>query len=441
MLNKYYLEKRQMRITMNIKRLIHSSLFRSAGIYTITQMINSAIPFLLMPVLTRYLTPTDYGIVAMFGVLLSFVAPFTGLSINGAIARQYYERDETDMSRYISNCLLILLSSTIIVGITFYFLAEPISKVASFPMQWMWAVIIVSAAQFINRINLTLWQVQVRPVSYGIYQISQTVLNLGFSLWFVVGLGMDWQGRIQAQVIAFVSFAIFGLFLLYRNGWIKFKVDREYIKSALNFGVPLIPHSLGIVMMTMTDRIFITNMVGVNATGLYTVGYQIAMPISLLYTAFNRAYVPWLFEKLTYSGQRIKNKIVKLTYLYFVIILILSLGLAVIAPWLLSFFVGKDFASASSFVLWLAIGNAFTGMYLMVTNYIFYAKKTAILAWITFFTAITSIVLNYILISRNGAIGAAQAMTLTCFIRFMSTWVFSSRAYAMPWNILKMTRN
>lgn len=75
MLNKYYLEKRQMRITMNIKRLIHSSLFRSAGIYTITQMINSAIPFLLMPVLTRYLTPTDYGIVAMFGVLLSFVAP------------------------------------------------------------------------------------------------------------------------------------------------------------------------------------------------------------------------------------------------------------------------------------------------------------------------------------------------------------------------------
>jgi O-antigen/teichoic acid export membrane protein len=111
--------------------------------------------------------------------------------------------------------------------------------------------------------------------------------------------------------------------------------------------------------------------------------------------------------------------------------------LALVAPWLLSFFVGKDFTGASSFVLWLAIGNAFTGMYLMVTNYIFYAKKTAILAWITFFTAITSVALNYILISRNGAIGAAQAMTLTCFLRFMLTWIFSSKAYAMPWNILK----
>lgn len=420
-----------------LRRIFNSSLFRSAGIYTITQVINSAIPFLLMPILTQYLTPADYGIVAMFGVLVSLVAPFTGLSINGAIARQYYERDETDMPRYISNCLLLLFGSTIVVGIIIYLFAEPISKVASFPVQWMWAVIIVSGAQFINLINLTLWQVRVKPISYGSYQISQTLLNLGISLWFVVGLGMNWQGRIQAQIITFSTFAIFGLLLLYRNGWIKFKVDKDYIKSALNFGIPLIPHSLGIVMMTMTDRIFITNMVGINATGLYTVGYQIAMPISLLYTAFNQAYVPWLFEKLTYSGQSIKNKIVRLTYLYFVTILILSLGLGLISPWLLSFFVGKDFASASSFVIWLSLGNAFTGMYLMVTNYIFYAKKTAILAWITFLTAITSVALNYILISRNEAIGAAQAMTLTCCIRFILTWIFSSRAYEMPWNLLR----
>ena len=70
-----------------IKQIINSSLFHSVGIYTITSGINAAIPFSIMPILTRYLTPSDYGTVAMFGVLLSFVAPFTGLSINGAIAK------------------------------------------------------------------------------------------------------------------------------------------------------------------------------------------------------------------------------------------------------------------------------------------------------------------------------------------------------------------
>jgi O-antigen/teichoic acid export membrane protein len=315
-------------------RVIKSSLFQSAFIYTLTRSINSAIPFFLMPVLTRYLTPTDYGIVAMFGVLLSFVAPFAGLNIHGAIARQYYDRDEVDMPRYLSNCLLILFSSTVIVGVIFYVLAEPISRIASFPMQWMWAVIIVSAAQFINQINLTLWQVQVKPIPYGIYQIAQTVVNLGFTLWFVVGLGMDWQGRIQAQVIAFGAFAVFGLFLLYHNSWIKLKIDKDYIKNALNFGVPLIPHALSGTIKTMVDRVMITSMVSVASTGLYSVGFQIGMIIGILEDSFNRAYVPWLYERLKRDQHNEKIMIVKLTYAYFAGIICLALALGAIAPWL-----------------------------------------------------------------------------------------------------------
>jgi O-antigen/teichoic acid export membrane protein len=420
-----------------IKKFINTSLFRSAGIYTLTLAINSAIPFLLMPVLTRYLTPTDYGIVAMFGVLLSFVAPFTGLSIHGAIARQYYDRDEVDMPRYVTNCLLILLSSTVIVGIIFYLLAEPISRVSSFPMQWMWAVIVVSAAQFINQVNLTLWQVQVKPVPYGIYQIAQTIVNLGFTLWFVVGLGMDWQGRIRAQVIAFGAFAIFGLLLLCRNGWIRLKVNKDYIKNALNFGVPLIPHALSGTIKTMVDRVMITSMVSVASTGLYSVGFQIGMIIGILEDSFNRAFVPWLYERLKRDQYGEKIMIVKLTYIYFVGIICLALALGAIAPWFLSFFVGPQFEGSGQFVLWIAVGFAFNGMYKMVVNYIFYMRKTHILAWVTFFTAIGSIMLNYFAIKYWGAIGAAYTYALVGFITFLIVWFLSSRVYSMPWNLRK----
>jgi O-antigen/teichoic acid export membrane protein len=418
-----------------IKRFFNTSLFRSASVYTLTQAINSAIPFLLMPILTRYLTPTDYGIVAMFGVLLSFVAPFTGLSIHGAIARQHYDRDEVDMPSYVTNCLLILLSSTVIVGVIFYFLAEPISRISSFPMQWMWAVIVVSAAQFINQINLTLWQVQVKPVPYGIYQIAQTIVNLGFTLWFIVGLGMDWQGRIQAQVIAFSAFAVFGLLLLYLNGWIKLKVNKDYIKNALNFGVPLIPHALSGTIKTMVDRVMITGMVSVSSTGLYSVGFQIGMIIGMLEDSFNQAYVPWLYERLKKDEYSDKIMIVKLTYAYFVGIICLALALGAIAPWFLSFFVGPQFVGSGQFVLWIALGFAFDGMYKMVVNYIFYMRKTYILAWVTFSTAIGSIVINYFAIKYWGAIGAAYTYALVGFITFLLVWFLSGRVYHMPWNL------
>lgn len=423
-----------------IQRIINSSLFQSAGIYTLTRAINSAIPFFLMPVLTRYLTPTDYGIVAMFGVLLSFVAPFTGLSIHGAIARQYYDCDEVHMPLYVSNCLLILLSSTLIAGVIFYLLAEPISRIASFPMQWMWAVIIVSAAQFINQINLTLWQVQVKPIPYGIYQIAQTIVNLGFTLWFVIRLGMDWQGRIQAQVIAFGAFAVFGLFLLYHNGWIRFKVDKDYIKNALTFGVPLIPHALSGTIKTMVDRVMITSMVSVASTGLYSVGFQIGMIIGILEDSFNRAYVPWLYERLKRNQYSEKIMIVKLTYAYFVVIICLALALGATAPWFLSFFVGPQFAGSGQFVLWIAVGFAFDGMYKMVVNYIFYMRKTYILSWITFSTAILGTIINYFAIKYLGAIGAAYTFAIINFITFILVWFFSSKVYRMPWNLCKQKK-
>lgn len=420
-----------------IKKFINTSLFRSASVYTLTQAINSAIPFFLMPILTRYLTPTDYGIVTMFGVLLSFVAPFTGLSIHGAIARQYYDRDEIDMPSYVANCLLILVSSTIIVGIVFYFFAEPINKTTSFPRQWMWSVIVVSAAQFINQISLTLWQVQVKPVPYGVYLITQTLVNLGFTLWFIMGLGMDWQGRIQAQVITVGTFAIFSLFLLFRNGWIRLQVNKNYIKNALYFGVPLIPHALSGTINTMVDRIMITSMVSVAYTGLYSVGFQIGMIIGILEDSFNRAYVPWLYERLKRNQYGEKIMIVKLTYVYFVGIICLALALGTIAPWFLSFFVGPQFAGSGQFVLWIALGFAFDGMYKMVVNYIFYMHKTHILAWVTFSTAVGSIVINYFAIKHWGAIGAAYTYALISFITFLLVWYLSSRIYPMPWNLNK----
>ncbi len=421
-----------------IKLLFKSTLVQSAGVYTLANAINAAIPFLLLPVLTRYLTPADYGMVSMYGVLISFVTPFVGFNVEGAVARQYYERDQVDMTVYVSSCFAILLCSTVAVFIIFNALAAPLSRLTTVPQQWLWTVVLVCFMQFICRMVLVLWQVRVMPSRYGTFQILQTGLNAGLSVVLVVVVGMAWQGRLIGQIIAVFVFAGIALVILFRDGWLKFEVNKQYLRNALNFGVPLIPHTLGGVIITMTDRLFITKMVGLEATGLYTVGYQIGMIISILQDSFNKAYVPWLYERLKMDDITIKIRLVKITYLYFIVIIGISLLLGLIAPWFLAFFVGKQFTDSAIFVVWIALGYAFNGMYKMVVNYIFYAQKTAILAWITFATALVNVVLNYIFISFNGAIGAAQATTLTFALSFVATWLFSNKAYKMPWSLKEM---
>lgn len=418
-----------------LKTLLSSKLVKNSGIYTITSLINSMIPFLMMPILTRYLTPKDYGTVSMFGVLLGIVAPFLGASTATPISRVYFDREYIDIKVYIANCLIILFFSVIIIFFLFLMFGFTISNFLSLPIIAIWAALIIGIYSYTSQIVLMLWQVREMPIKYGGFQIIGTILGLSFSIAFVVGIGMDWRGRVLGQVITSIIMLGIAIYVLIKDNWLKFTYNRDYIKHALSVGVPMIPHTLGGLIMVATDRIFITRMVGIESTGLYSVGNQIAMIIGLLATSFNQAYSPWLFAKLKLDDNRSKIKIAKLTYIYFIVILFFAIALSIIAPWFLSFFVGEKFSDSSDFVFWIALGGAFTGMYYMVCNYIFYAQKTSILAKITFLSSIINIGLNYLLIKINGAIGAAQATALTSMIFFLLTWFISAKVYKMPWKI------
>jgi len=385
--------------------------------------------------MTRYLTPNDYGIVATFNVLLATMVVFVGLNMSGAIGVNFFKLNKKELKEYIGNVIFILFISFILVLTITYILKSYLSFFTKFPENWILIIVIVALFQSIMAITIGLWQVEQKPLPYGLFQIARTILDVALSLIFVIVLAWGWQGRLLGVIITSVIFGLSSIFIIYKRRYIKFSFNKKYIKDALFFGIPLIPHTLGGWIMTSIDRIFINFMVGVDATGIYTVGWQVGMIIGLLAISFNLAWSPFLFEKLKENNYSTKVKIVKFTYLYNVCIIFAALALSFIAPYFLKFFVSKDFYFAYKYVMWIALGYAFQGMYFMVVNYIFYIKKTYILAWVTFFTAGINIVLNYFLIKAYGAIGAAQATTITLFVRYILTFILSSKVYKMPWNI------
>jgi O-antigen/teichoic acid export membrane protein len=415
--------------------LFKHKLVKNSTIYTGTNLLRSAIPFLLLPVLTRYLTPSDYGIVATFQVLLAFAAVFVGLEARGAVAVNFFKINKEELRVYIYNVVIIGLVSFAITFFVVFLFKAPLSHVLEFPENWLPIIIIVGLCQFFFMLALTLWQVEQKALPYGIFQLSLMILNVSLALIFVVMLGWQWQGRLLGIILTFIVFAFLSAFIIYKRKYVQFTLNKAHIKDTLFFCIPLIPHALGAWIITAIDRIFINSMVSVAATGLYTVGYQVGMIIGLIATSFNQAWSPFLFEKLKGGSPTAKIKIVKLTYLYAAGIILLALMLTIIAPYLLKFFVGKEFHSSYTYVIWIALGYAFTGMYYMVGGYIFYMKKTYMLSAITFSVACTNVILNYVLIKANGAIGAAQATTISFFLSFVLTWICSAKVYKMPWAV------
>lgn len=413
---------------------MRNKLFKNSFIYILGDVLNKAVPFFMLPVLTRYLTPEDYGIISIFGVFVSILAVFTGLSIHGTINVNFFKMKKDELKVFIGNCLIILNMSTLIVLLIVYLLHPIILERLALKTEWLVVAVFLAFAQFLTTINLLLWMAEQRPKPYSIYQISQTLTVTFLSLLFIVGFGMNWEGQLLATAIGTLLFSVISFVFIIKRGYLIFQPNKEHIKDALKFGVPLIPHALAGWVKTGADRVVLMTVMGATTTGIYAVGYQIGIIISVLVTAFNKAWSPYMFNTLSNGPtEENKKKIVLFTYIYFVTVLLFAVCFAYVVELLIPYFLGEKFTESTDFIIYFAVAFAFQGMYLMVGNYILYTKNTHILAYITFSTSVLHVGLLYVFINNSGAIGAAQASVISFAVTFFATWILASRVYEMPW--------
>ena len=416
--------------------IFKSNLFKNSSIYTLASFSNAVIPFLLLPILTQYLTTLDYGIITMFVTVVAFLLPLVGFNLDAAVTRRYYSKD-TDLSIFLWNSLLIFFTMSLFCFILFYFFKDTIGFYTDIPENWVLMIPIVASATFLSNLALVLFQVREKPIKFATFQITQSILNVSLTAIFVIILLYDWTGRILSVIISTSIFSCISIFLILKNKDIKFIFNFSYIKNAISYGGGLIPHAIGGSLILLTNRFFLTKMVSIEESGLYGVANQICSIVPFITISFNNAYVPWLYKKLSLENEIEKIKIVKLTYTYFIAILIFVLIFYLTQPLLFNLFIGEEFHSAIQYSFWILIGFAFQGMYFMVTNYILYSEKTFTLAAITVVIGVLNIPLNYYLIDYYGELGAAISFAIIFFLYFIITWFISSKIFEMPWSIFK----
>lgn len=417
------------------------NLFKNVSLFTFFNVLNSVIPFLLLPILTTYLTPEDYGVVDIFYNIFLIATPVVGLSIVQSIGRYYFE--DINLARFINTVFLILAG----VGIAFILLtilvsifAQDILRTYDIPPTLLILALIYTLFSQISEILLTLWRVAYKTVKFGIFRVLKTAADLGLSILLVVTFSMGWEGRILPQVFVAIIFGVIALYILYKKGYLlNYKIDKTYKKEALSFSVPLIFHSVSNSLIGFSDRFFILIMLGLSSVGIYSVGYQIGMVVALLQNSFNQAWIPFFFKTLKENQAVDKLRIVKITYIYFFILLLIVLFFYLLTPFIYEYFIGDAFDSGMEVVLWVLLGYAFQGMYKMAVNYLFYLKKTKLIAYCTISTMIINLILNYFLIKMNGVVGAAQATLISFIYLFIVVFIVANRTYKMPWNLRTTT--
>ncbi len=424
-----------MLITKKILILIRAKLFGDTIIYSLANVLAGLMPFLLIPLLTNKLTADEYGKAAMFSTLLSFFSVFVGLNLHGSVLLKFTNEKFKKRSEYVTSIFTLLAISTLILFLFVVANKDYITALTTLDFRWILVGLLGAFFGSIFQVYLSICQANNNSWQFGCMRVLQSILDGLCTVILVYVLSYSWEGRIYGIVFGLIAASIVSVYFIWRNGLLSNEPKIVHQVDALRFGLPLIPHSVGGLLLNYVDRLLVTNMLDVRETGIYLVAVQFGMLLGIFLDSFNKAYYPWLMKKLIDVSEKEKRSLVIYSYTYFFLVITCAVILAIIGNLLIPLIVGEEYYSAVSLVIYTLIGNAFTGMYYMVANFIFFSKRTELLSLLTISIGISSTIISITLINIYGVIGAALGFAIGQCLLFIGAWYCSYIAIKMPWTL------
>lgn len=416
-----------------LKKVFDHKVFQTFGIYTGSSVLNKALPFMLMPIMTKYLLPAEYGTLAIWGVLITFASPFIGMSMQNNITREFYKVPKEKIAKIVGNVIFVVavtsaISLAVVIIYTFFF-----KSLNDIPAKWLYAIPLLCFFGMINQLNLTVIRNEQRAFTYGLFEVTSTLIQLSLSVLFVVFMKWGWEGRAYATLIGAVLYTAIGFVHMTKTNYLKWDIDKQIIKRILHISLPMIPNALGGMIIIFSNRFFIDHWAGKTAVGIYAIGFSFAMIVTIFKDAFAKAWSPWMYSNLAHINEEGKVKIVRFTYLYMIGMVVLALVVTYGSYILMQFMANERYHGAREYIIWIALGNAVNGWYSVMMPYNIHLGKTKPLAWIMLSAALFNLIGNYFLIQLNGPVGAAQATLLAFCTSFAINWWHVQRIYPMPW--------
>ena len=411
------------------------AIFRRSLGYLVFNILNYAVPFMLLPVLTAYLTPSEYGLLGIYQVLLSFALAIIGMGLSVNISKTFYNTSQEYTARLVGNQFIIIVTVTVALLIVTHAYFSHNIFLFGIPSVWAYTVPIIAMMKVISDFNLNIIRNESKVVQFGIFQISSTVIEMGLSVAFIVLLGLSWIGRAGGIFLAALVMGIVSLIYMTKRGYFVWSPDFAMIRSSLLVSVPLIFHTLSSVIINMSDRFFIEQMIGPDVLGIYNIGYIFGMTTLLVVDAVSKVWTPWLFKQLANDDERQKEFIVQLTYIGFVGYILVAILLTATSWFLIPILTDEAYHGAFIYVSWVALSYAIRGMYSLVFPYLVHKDKTQFVGVSTVTAAILNLIANYFLIQHFGAVGAAQATLISFTVLFLGVWWYAQRIYPMPWGL------
>ena len=403
-------------------------------VYGLGGLVSRILAVLLLPLYTRYLSPSDYGKVETLIALTTVVGIALSAGIGSAFFRFYFDSPEPAARRRVLRTsfwfIMGMATLGLVVGVA---LASDISQLlfGTSKDAELVAASFVGLWAGMNWTQLTnLFRVEERSAAFVSASIANILVTVGATLILVVALDKGPIGVIVGNFTG--TLAVYAVLVLYRREQLGLEFDRDLLRRMNKFGLPLVPSALFLWVTNFSDRIFLVKLADVHEVGLYSVGVRIASALVLLLTAFRLAWPAFAYSIDDDAAAR-RTYAYVLTYLV-VVTTWVATGLALLSPWIVRWITSKpDYESASRVVGPLAFSTVAFAGYMVVAIGVGRSRRTQFNWVVTGAAAIVNIALNLILIPPYGMMGAAIATIAAYSTMFVGMAWWSQRIYPVAY--------
>jgi O-antigen/teichoic acid export membrane protein len=405
---------------------------RDSIIYGFASILSKGLAIFLLPIYTRVLDPSDYGVYDLLLTLAAFANLIIALEISQGLARFWGDLDSWTEKRKLASTALwftaLMYGAFLIAGLIW---AAPLNTLIIGDERYLFAYQLAIVFIAINGIYLLLlnqlrWEL--RSKTYAFVSLGYAVMTLVFAAIFCLWFDMGLIGVIASQALSALITSFFCLKLLRKT--LAFTFDFSKLKTMIIFSVPLVPAGLAVFVSLYINRYALLHFTSLADIGIFSIGSRIAGISMLLIAGIQTALTPLIYQH--YKEIETPAEIARLFNWFLAIALTGCLFLSLFSKELLSLFTTSEYELSSNLIIYLAPAFLLSQMYIFSPG-IAIRKKTNLQLYIMLLSALVSIVANWILVPIWGVLGAALATLITSLL-FFSVWVYVSQSlYRIPY--------
>lgn len=388
-----------------LKRLVSS-----LGAYQIADLVSKIMAILLLPVYTRYIPKSGYGIVETLATFVIFASIIVRFGIIEAFLRFYFsDQDRERRDALARRAALFLLLTTTIACVVLLAFAAPLSTlVTSKRIPGTFRVAVLGVWAFTNlELAYALLRVDERLRAYATATLSNVAVTIVASVVLVVGLHKSYNGLLIANY-GVSTFVLLTLWWTMRQRLLRRRQGSERLGLLLHFGLPTVPAEASAYALSVLDRQFIVHEHGLSQAGLYSLAVKIAGAVAFIVRAFQYAWPPLAYS-VTDDAQA--ARLYGLVTTYYVLIAGWAVaGLTLGSRWILRLLAAPSFFEAYRAVPWVSLGWAMYGLWVVFLVIAGRAKVTRRNFPAALVGLAANVVLLIVLVPRYGIAGAGVAL-------------------------------